>query len=98
MSVTMRIKGEVTEGGEDVDPDEFGADGDVAMDEDGKSGTRIVKDVGKGSGGIKGKRKGMVFRCESCSKVGLMRFFVVWRSARLHAAISGRKMLMSGRR
>jgi hypothetical protein len=72
----MRIKGEVKEDGEILDPDEeFGdddGDEDIEMqDEEGKS-SKIVRDVGKGSGGIKGKRKGMVFRCESCSKVSCL--------------------------
>lgn len=30
---------------------------------------QMVAGVGTGSGGIKGRRKGMVFRCESCAKV-----------------------------
>lgn len=88
MSMTMKIKGELRENGDEVDPDDAfaglggggGGDGDGDgdggegegdegdVDMDGRKG-RIVRDVGKGSGGIKGKRKGMVFRCESCSKV-----------------------------
>lgn len=27
--------------------------------------------LGTGSGGVKGRRKGMVFKCENCSKVSL---------------------------
>lgn len=59
MSVTMKIKGE-------VGPD--GSDDDLDMDEPGDGSVNSLG-LGQGSGGIKGKRKGMVFKCESCAKV-----------------------------
>ncbi|GHJ87690.1 hypothetical protein NliqN6_4092 [Naganishia liquefaciens] len=59
MSVTMKIKGE-------VGPD--GSDDDLDMDETGDGSVNTLG-LGQGSGGIKGKRKGMVFKCESCAKV-----------------------------
>lgn len=59
MSVTMKIKGE-------VGPD--GSDDDLDMDETGDGSVNSLG-LGQGSGGIKGKRKGMVFKCESCAKV-----------------------------
>ncbi|KAJ9107943.1 hypothetical protein QFC19_002686 [Naganishia cerealis] len=71
MSVTMKIKGEV---GPDGSDDEFEMDETSAggMAVDGEEGsTKVLSGVGlgQGSGGIKGKRKGMVFKCESCAKV-----------------------------
>lgn len=61
MSVTMKIKGEVGPDGSDEDLDMDGGDGE--------EGAINSLGLGQGSGGIKGKRKGMVFKCESCAKV-----------------------------
>ena len=59
---------------EEVDSGRSGsADMDVDMGEDGED--EETKDelsklaLGSGSGGLKGRRKGMVFKCENCSKV-----------------------------
>lgn len=41
------------------------------MDGEGKDAWRELA-LGTGSGGVKGRRKGMVFKCESCSKVGVL--------------------------
>jgi hypothetical protein len=76
MSMQMKIKGEILPNGagsdEDEDFDMNDEDEGMMMidvaDEDGNS-TRKAVPLGTGSGGIKGKRKGMVFRCESCAKV-----------------------------
>lgn len=68
LSMQMKIKGEILpDGSEDDDEEDDGmlVDGE----EDGVDGDRTAIPLGTGSGGIKGKRKGMVFRCESCSKV-----------------------------
>lgn len=57
---------------------EFGDD-EEEEGESGRSGSAEVEDgeegdwkklaLGSGSGGVKGRRKGMVFKCEHCSKV-----------------------------
>lgn len=38
--------------------------------EEGEDGDWKQLALGSGSGGVKGRRKGMVFKCEHCSKVG----------------------------
>ncbi|KAJ9102462.1 hypothetical protein QFC21_002862 [Naganishia friedmannii] len=71
MSVTMKIKGEVGPDGSDdeFEMDDTGAGGMAVDGEDGSTNLLNGVGLGQGSGGIKGKRKGMVFKCESCAKV-----------------------------
>jgi hypothetical protein len=63
----MKIKGEILPDGASDDEDEEDEGMVVDGDESGERGKAVP--LGTGSGGIKGKRKGMVFRCESCAKV-----------------------------
>lgn len=70
----MKIKGEILPNGNAASDDEGQDDEDedgmvVDGDEFTSNGEKRAIPLGTGSGGIKGKRKGMVFRCESCSKV-----------------------------
>ncbi|ORX38291.1 hypothetical protein BD324DRAFT_620292 [Kockovaella imperatae] len=61
---------DMTFDGEDED-DELGSLEDLDMDLDGEDLTpeEIKKlALGSGSGGVKGRRKGMVFKCENCGK------------------------------
>lgn len=62
----MKIKGEILPDG--ASDDEEDEDEGMIVDGDETVGGKAVP-LGTGSGGIKGKRKGMVFRCESCAKV-----------------------------
>lgn len=55
-----------------------GDDEDDGEEEGGRSGSAEGEEddwqklaLGSGSGGVKGRRKGMVFKCETCSKVRL---------------------------
>lgn len=66
LSVQMKIKGEILPDG--ASDDEEDEDEGMIVDGDETVGGKAVP-LGTGSGGIKGKRKGMVFRCESCAKV-----------------------------
>jgi hypothetical protein len=57
----------------DEEDDESGRSGsaepDLEMDdEDGEKDWKKLA-LGTGSGGVKGRRKGMVFKCENCAKV-----------------------------
>jgi hypothetical protein len=67
LSMQMKIKGEILPDGASDDEDEEDEGMVVDGDESGERGKAVP--LGTGSGGIKGKRKGMVFRCESCAKV-----------------------------
>jgi len=72
MSMQMKIKGEILPDGAASDDEEDDEDEGMVVDGDeivGADGERRAVPLGTGSGGIKGKRKGMVFRCESCAKV-----------------------------
>ena len=67
LSMQMKIKGEILPDGASDDEDDEDEGMVVDGDESGERGKAVP--LGTGSGGIKGKRKGMVFRCESCAKV-----------------------------
>jgi len=57
----------------DEEDDEGSAELEMEMDEDedGEVKPEWKKlALGTGSGGVKGRRKGMVFKCENCAKVG----------------------------
>jgi hypothetical protein len=58
-------------------------DMDMEMDEEDGEGGAEGKDwkklaLGSGSGGVKGRRKGMVFKCESCAKVSTFSARASW--------------------
>lgn len=62
--------------GDDEDEGERGSgrsgSAEIEMDmdmEEGEEGDWKRLALGSGSGGVKGRRKGMVFKCEHCSKV-----------------------------
>lgn len=58
--------------GDEEDPSEGERSGSAERDDidmDGLEGEGKVPALGTGSGGVKGRRKGMVFKCETCSKV-----------------------------
>lgn len=52
--------------GDDEDDGEIGSGSGSAGEEEG-DWKKLA--LGTGSGGVKGRRKGMVFKCETCSKV-----------------------------
>lgn len=75
------------DGDEDEDEEE-GASGrsgsaEIEMDMDEEDDGEIKPEwkklaLGTGSGGVKGRRKGMVFKCENCAKVSRMfRFYLL---------------------
>jgi hypothetical protein len=47
-----------------------GRSGSAELDEEGEGKDWKGLALGSGSGGVKGRRKGMVFKCENCAKVG----------------------------
>lgn len=60
--------------GDEEDPSEGERSGSAERDDidmDGLDGEGKVPALGTGSGGVKGRRKGMVFKCETCSKVSV---------------------------
>lgn len=69
--------GEITgsrSGSAEIDMDE---DDDGEIKGKGKEWEKLA--LGTGSGGVKGRRKGMVFKCENCSKVGFGYGFLLSR-------------------
>ena len=55
--------------GDEEDERSGSAEADMDEDDDGEANPEWKKlALGSGSGGVKGRRKGMVFKCENCSK------------------------------
>jgi hypothetical protein len=73
MELDMAFDGEDEDEGDEADSGRSGsAELEMEMDEDGEVDPEWKKlALGTGSGGVKGRRAGMVFKCENCAKVGL---------------------------
>lgn len=57
--------------GDEDEEDGSGRSGSAEVEE-GEEGDWKKLALGSGSGGVKGRRKGMVFKCEHCSKVNIV--------------------------
>jgi hypothetical protein len=72
MELDMAFDGEDEDEGDEGDSGRSGsAELEMDMDDDGEVDPEWKKlALGTGSGGVKGRRAGMVFKCENCAKVG----------------------------
>lgn len=75
----MAFDGDVEETPSEADGERSGSAERDDMDMDGLEDEGQVSALGTGSGGVKGRRKGMVFKCETCSKasrIAQLRFVI----------------------
>nr|XP_018261725.1 uncharacterized protein I303_06168 [Kwoniella dejecticola CBS 10117]OBR83883.1 hypothetical protein I303_06168 [Kwoniella dejecticola CBS 10117] len=67
IELDMEFDGDEEDDGEIKEGSDRSGSADIEMDED-EDGEISKLAIGTGSGGVKGRRKGMVFKCETCKK------------------------------